>query len=419
MKMENVIYCGDNLVRLQAMPDGFVDLVYADPPFFSNRHYEVIWNDGAEIRSFEDRWRGGIHHYVEWMKDRCFEIHRVLRKTGSMYLHCDWHASHYLKTMLDEVFGAANFQNEIVWYYGAGGRSRKRFGRKHDVLLFYSKGKKWTFNDRDIRVPMKAGKTSFGGRLRKDENGRVYREVWGTGRKKIYRYYLDEGKVPEDVWEIPSIQSRDRERLGYPTQKPESLLERVVLASSNEGDLVLDPFCGCGTSIAVAERLGRRWVGIDVSPTACKLMKRRLDAIGAKGVRITGLPMSIDGLKDLDPFEFQNWIVGAMEGAPSARKVRDMGIDGYTYFDRQPIQVKQSEHVGRPVVDDFETAMRRYYANALRAAEERKERAFTMKGIIVAFSFTRGAHEEVARAKGEGIEIDLLRVEDVVKGFEE
>ena len=139
MKLENVIYCGDNLTWLKKFPDKCIDLIYLDPPFFSNKNYEVIFNDGEEIRSFEDRWKGGINHYIEWMRDRVFELHRVLKDTGSFYLHCDWHASHYLKVMCDDIFGYNNFQNEIVWHYKTGGLSKKRFARKHDILLFYLK----------------------------------------------------------------------------------------------------------------------------------------------------------------------------------------------------------------------------------------------------------------------------------------
>jgi len=155
-----------------------------------------------------------------------------------------------------------------------------------------------------------------------------------------------------------------------------------------------------------------------VSPTACKLMKRRLEQAGADGVEIIGLPMSINELKELNPFEFQNWIIGAMGGTPSARKVHDMGIDGYTFLNRIPIQVKQQERVGRPVVDDFETALRRHGESAVKAANERKNTHFALQGIIVALSFTKGAHEEVARAKGEGIDIQLFTVAEVVKEFE-
>ena len=418
MKLRNVIYCGDNLEWMRKMPDEFVDLIYADPPFFSNRHYEVIFHDGAEIRAFEDRWKGGIYHYIEWRKERCFEMRRILKLTGSLYLHCDWHASHYLKVMLDEIFGYDRFRNEIIWYYSVGGKSRRYWARKHDTIFFYTKTNKWTFNADEVKKygHRKTGVKSFGGKIGRDEQGRLYQDKI-TKSGKVYRYYLDEGKVPEDVWEIQSLQSQSKERLGYPTQKPEALLERIILASSNPGDLVMDPFCGCGTTLAVAQRLGRDWLGIDVSPTACKLMKRRVEQVGARNVEIIGLPMTIEELKELKPFEFQNWIIGAMGGTLSERKVKDMGIDGYTFWERWPIQVKQQERVGRPVVDKFETALQRYGERMVKAAKERKNGTFRLKGIIVAFSFTKDAYEEAARAKSEGLEIKLLTVKEVVKEF--
>lgn len=409
MKLSNVIYCGDNLEWMRKMPDEFVDLIYADPPFFSNRHYEVIFNDGAEIRSFEDRWQGGIYHYVEWMKERCHEIHRLLKPTGSFYLHCDWHAGHYLKIMLDDLFGMSGFRNEIVWCYRQGGRSEKYFPRKHDTIFWYSKSDDWIFN-------------SDASSVRTDYHGTGGYQTSGKGvtRKETGATYKPDprGKIVEDWWDIPALPPMSKERLGYPTQKPKALLERIVQASSNKEDIVFDPFCGCGTTLVVAQLLKRKWLGIDVSPTACKLMQRRLKNESDIDAEIIGLPMSMNELRDLDPFEFQNWIIGAMGGTPSKKKVHDMGIDGYTFFDRVPVQVKQSERVGRPVVDDFETALRRHGESALKAAKERKNNHFALQGIIVAFSFTKGAYEEVARVKGEGIDIQLLTVTEVVKEFE-
>jgi DNA modification methylase len=457
MKLENAIYCGDNLEWMQKLPEGFVDLVYTDPPFFSNRLYEVIWNDGAEIRSFEDRWKGGIHHYIEWMKQRCFEIHRTLKPTGSFLLHCDWHASHYLKVMLDDVFGnRACFRNEIIWHYsGWRPAGNKQFGRKHDVLLCYSKSPTaWTFHGarrswvKDYSLEQLRQKTikrdaageyiiGKGEKLyvrmllreylknRKqkvwlDNNGEY---VWADGRKTVKRYLHDvllEGRAVDDVWEIRALTTSAKERLDYPTQKPEALLERVILSNSNEGDLVFDPFCGCGTTITVAQKLGRRWIGIDVSPTACKLMRRRVESTGMDNAQIIGLPLNIEELKELNPIEFQNWIIGAMGGHSSIRKSRDMGIDGYTFLDRIPIQVKQQEKVGRPVIDGFETAIKRHYANAAQAAQECGDEDFRMRGVVVAFGFTggkEGAYEEVARAKEGGIDIQLLTVKEAVKEF--
>ena len=409
MKLENVIYSGDNLTWLKKFPDKCIDLIYLDPPFFSNRHYEVIFNDGEEIRSFEDRWRGGINHYIEWMKERIFEMHRVLKDTSSFYLHCDWHASHYLKVMCDNIFSYNNFRNEIVWCYKERELSKKQWNKKHDIILFYSKSDNFNFNWKEVIEPYSDVTVKKFRYI--DKNGKRYRLRYKDGRsdppketEDTYRQYLEEGGVPpRDWWIIPIINQASKERLGYPTQKPEILLEKLIRASSNINDLVLDPFCGCGTTIAVAQRLQRKWVGIDVSPSACKLMKNRVEKNGAKGVEIVGLPVNINDLKRLPAFEFQNWCIGALGGTVNPKKVGDMGIDGFTFFNRYPIQVKQSENIGRNVIDNFETALQR----------DKKD-----KGFIIALSFGKGAYEEVARIKKEGLFIDLLTV-DKLLGFSE
>jgi site-specific DNA-methyltransferase (adenine-specific) len=391
MKLENVIYCGDNLTWLKKFPDKCVDLIYLDPPFFSNRNYEVIFNDGEEIRSFEDRWKGGINHYVDWMKDRVFEMHRILKDTGSFYLHCDWHASHYLKVMCDDVFGSNNFRNEIVWCYRGAGYPKRDFGRRHDIILRYSKTKEYTFNLDDVREPYaEATVERFKHHIGNVRKGKDF------GTQKLHPL----GKQPDDWWEIQPVAPSAKERYKYPTQKPEPLLEKIIKASSNKDDLVLDPFCGCGTTIAVAQRLGRKWIGIDVSPAACKLMKTRVEKNGARGTEIIGQPLNIEELKKLPPFEFQNWCVGALGGTVNPKKVGDMGIDGFSFMNRYPIQVKQSESVGRNVVDNFETAM---------------QRAKQDMGYIIAFSFTKGAYEEVAEAKQRGLHIELLTVEKLLE----
>jgi len=396
MKLENVIYCGDNLIWLKKFPDKCIDLIYLDPPFFSNKNYEVIFNDGEEIRSFEDRWKGGINHYIEWMRDRVFELHRVLKDTGSFYLHCDWHASPYLKVMCDDIFGYNNFQNEIVWHYKTGGLSKKRFARKHDILLFYLKrNNKGIFNPLKEKayIPTLKGRTFALKKL----GAEIDNEGCNVCGQKGGFYHMSS---MTDVWIIPPLFRNNRERLGYPTQKPEALLERIIKASSNKGDLILDPFCGCGTTIAVAQRLGRKWIGIDVSPSACKLMKNRVERNGARGPEIIGQPLNIEELKALPPFEFQNWCVGALGGTINPKKVGDMGIDGFSFMHRDPIQVKQSEHIGRNVIDNFETAMQRIKKD---------------KGYIIAFSFGKGAYEEVAEAKQRGLHIDLLTVDKLLE----
>lgn len=402
----NKLYCGDNLDVLSTMDKESVDLIYIDPPFFSNRNYEIIWGDEAEIRSFEDRWEGGINVYIDWMKQRIIELHRVLRLTGSFYLHCDWHAGHYLKVMCDDVFGIKNFQNEIIWQYSQGGKSQSRWARKHDNIFFYSKSSKYNFYDKEIREPFtphKGSKSgSFGGKMGVDEDGREYVEKWGTGKKKLYRYYLDDGKIPEDVWQIQSIQAGANERMGYPTQKPELLLERIVKASSKKGDIVLDAFCGCGTALAVSELLERQWVGIDISPSAIALIKTRFLRMKVKldSIDIIGMPQKADDLKRFKPYEFQYWVVNELHGIPSSKKSGDMGIDGLSFLEHCPIQVKQSESIGRNVIDNFETALRRYSTK--------------LKGYIVAFSFGKGAHEEAARAKKDGYDILLVTVQDIL-----
>jgi adenine specific DNA methylase Mod len=380
-----------------------VDLIYIDPPFFSNRNYEIIWGDEAEITSFEDRWEGGINVYIEWMKQRVIELHRVLKPTGTFYLHCDSHAGHYLKVMCDEIFGYANFANEIVWCYSIGGRSLKGFASKHDTIFRYVKGGNWIFNAdnpavRISRKPNSHMKTVV------DSSGETWQVKKDAKSGKEYRYPLD--KVANDYWiDIEQLNREDAERLGYPTQKPEALLHRIVCASSNPGGLVLDAFCGCGTAMAVAQKTGRQWIGIDISPSAIATIKNRLarDHVDSKTYDVIGMPQKDEDLKAFKPFDFQYWAINEMHGTPSSKVVGDMGIDGLSFINHHPIQVKQSESVGRPVVDNFETALRRYY-------KTKKE----MVGYIVAFSFTSGAHEEVARAKGEGMKIELVKVQDII-----
>jgi DNA modification methylase len=461
----NVLYRDDNLARLRELPDDSVDLIYLDPPFFSNRVYEVIWGDEAEVRSFKDRWDGGIQHYIGWMEERVTEMRRVLKSTGSLYLHCDPHASHYLKVMLDGVFGGSAFRNEVVWKRTTAHNSAKRYGPVHDVILYYGKGAEVTWNQQYQPYDPRYIESKY---RHEDERGR-YRlsDITGPGTRKgdsgkpwngydpgvagrhwqppsycyekytaltgddLARYPLIErldrldtvglirwpdktGGRPEhrryladmpgvglqDVWtDVDPINARAAERLGYPTQKPETLLERIILASSNVGDVVLDPFCGCGTTVAVAHRLDRQYVGMDISTTAMEIMRRRLWNQSRHVPEIVNMPDDETSLKALEPFEFQNWIINAMNGTHSPNKVHDYGVDGYSFFTKDPIQVKQSESVGRNVVDNFETAIRREGKDA---------------GFIVAFSFTRGAVEEVARVRKEGLRVELVKVKEVL-----
>ncbi len=419
----NVIYCGDNLQMLKELPDDSVDLIYIDPPFNSNRNYETFWHDTQEKRAFEDRF-GDAQHYIEWMRPRVLELYRVLKKTGNFYYHCDWHASHYVKIMLDQIFDFNNFQNEIIWNYGARATVRKSgFPRKHDAILYYSKSKEYVFNP--LYRPYKDADMKRYNKV--DEEGRNYaliKRVKTDGTVYYGKTYPNQEGAPlTDVWDIPTMASTSKERLGYPTQKPIDLLERIVTASSNKSDIVLDAFCGCGTTLIAAQKLGRKWIGIDVSSTACRVMAQRLwDTFRleeGKDFELTDMPKSEDELMKLPPFEFQNWAVIALGGIPNRVKVGDYGIDGKLYPIEQgrqkkegqdlfgeidsyyPIQVKQKDKAGRPDIDSFETAMRR---------DKRK------RGYFISFDFTSDAIDEVKRLDKEGdIEIIPITVKELLK----
>lgn len=277
----NRLYLGDNLEVLRTLPAGSIELIYIDPPFFSGRNYNVIWGDSNEVRTFEDIWEGGINSYLIWLNARLWEMRRVLKKTGSIYVHCDWHASHYIKTEMDKIFGYENFQNEVVWAYNVGGKGKEHWARKHDVILFYTKTRDYFFDGKAAGVPRDTGTKSFGGKIGIDEEGRRYQDKLVKATSKYYRYYLDEPKIPEDFWtDINSIQSQSEERIGYPTQKPEPLLERIIKASSQDGDVVADFFCGGGTTLAVAMKNKRRFIGCDSSRIAISVTLDRLIKIG-------------------------------------------------------------------------------------------------------------------------------------------
>lgn len=450
-----IIYCGDNLDKLRNLPDQSVDLIYLDPPFNSNRNYEVFWGETKEKRAFEDR-HESTRAYIDFMRPRCEQLARVLKPAGSFYYHCDWHASHYVKIMLDQILGENNFQNEIVWKrstaHSDARQGSKHFGRIHDVLFFYTGGSKdYTWNQlynpldesyikshytqigEDGERYMWDNLTGPGGAAK----GNAYYEVLGVKgfwrysrekmaelikagkvaippkgtRPRLKRYLKDSKGVPlQSVWDdLSPVNSQAKESEGYPTQKPLSLLDRIIKASSNENDVVLDAFCGCGTTIISAQNLNRRWIGIDFSPTACRVMADRLKRIcklpedetlweEGKGFIVRDLPWTEKQLRAIPAFEFENWAVIAVGGTPNKAKVGDMGIDGRIYplsalpekHSQQdelafmdvwyPIQVKQSEKVGRPEIDKFEAVMMR---------ENRT------RGYFVGFDFSSDSIQEI------------------------
>lgn len=448
------LYYGDNLdVLREHVQTESVDLIYLDPPFNSNRNYNVIFArhdiepdaNRAQIQAFDDTWRwtpvtdeqyrdaisGGLPNqvanavsamrtllgendamaYLVNMAPRLVELHRVLRRTGSLYLHCDPTMSHYLKVLLDAIFDARHFQNEISWKRFSGKNDSLRFGRSHDVILYYSKSRTFTWNAqygpfeenyveenyryveegtgrRYRRGDLTAGKS--GGDVSYEWHGaRPYMgRFWAYSRENmdrmlaegrvefrstgmpVYKRYLDEqpGVPLQDIWTDVRLHSGSSERLGYPTQKPVALLERIVRASTNEGDVVLDPFCGCGTTIAAAQATGRAWVGIDVTYISVDLIEKRLlhtygDAM--KGTyEVLGIPRDLGAAKALfhrSPFEFERWAVSLVNATPNQKQVGDRGIDGVVRFytdaqyhtGRVLVSVKGGKTIGPQYVRDL------------------------------------------------------------------
>ena len=293
----NTLYTNDNLFILNGMNSNLVDLIYLDPPFNSKRIYSAPIGSKAAGASFKDMWTwqdvdesyldtlavkyplltkfiattGGLHSkammaYLTYMSQRIIEMHRVLKDTGSIYLHCDPTASHYLKILLDEIFGKNNFVAEIIWYYTWGGRTFKRWNRKHDVIFHYSKTNNFIFNVNDV----------LDERILK-ESSKKRLEYSGAMIMKNADTKADPNLIPpSDVWYIATINAMSKERTGYPTQKPLALLHRIIKASSNENDIILDPFCGCATTCVAAQQLGRKWIGIDIEKQAVNVLVERL-----------------------------------------------------------------------------------------------------------------------------------------------
>ncbi|MDD5765899.1 MAG: DNA methyltransferase [Candidatus Marinimicrobia bacterium] len=399
----NTLYYGDNLPILKKhFPSESVDLIYLDPPFNSNRNYNVLFKDesgteaDAQITAFEDTWHWTqdaerLYHdvvtaslpvsgllsslrftigtnqmmaYLVMMTARLIELHRVLKATGSLYLHCDPTASHYLKIILDEIFGFDRMRSEIIWrrYGGFKRSSAKKFPHKHDTILFYSKSEELTFHPQ-----FKEHKKEYIRRFKKDDQGRLYRDDVNPtkGGRRIIYFDEVEGDLIDSLWtDIFPINPLAAERLGYPTQKPVALLERIIKASSNEGDVVLDPFCGCGTAIAAAQNLNRKWIGIDITHLSIALMKYRLKDTfhlePKKDYSVVGEPEDVSSARQLandDRYQFQWWALSLIKARPAGaggekKKGADKGIDGLiTFIDDQSgkgkrvlIQVK-SGHV--------------------------------------------------------------------------
>ena len=462
----NKLILGDNLEILKTMESETVDLIYLDPPFFSNRNYEVIWGDEGEVRSFQDRWAGGIDHYIGWLKERVEQMHRILKPTGSIFLHCDWHADAYIRVhILDRIFGEDNFRGDIVWQrHNSHNDAKKKLAVLTDTIWYFSKSDKFTYNpiygelsekyindfykldDNDgkglyrldnmaspnprpnmmykwkgFSCPPKGWRYEKETMQKLDNESKIYYPKGKNGnldcsKRLALKRYLNEqkGQLLGNIWaDIQNVQAHSKERIGYPTQKPESLLQRIIECASNEGDTVLDSFVGGGTTIAVADRLNRKWIGIDQSVQAIKVTELRLD----KQRNLFSAPFTVqlhkydyDTLRYKKPFEFETWIVQQFGGTGNKKQVGDLGMDG-KMPDNTPIQVKRSDNVGRNVIDNFKSAAERYDQKLFdkNIAESRTA------GYIIAFSFGRGAVEEVARLKlKNNIIIELVTVDKIV-----
>ena len=464
------LYFGDNLEILRKkIPDEVFDLIYLDPPFNSNRNYNVLFKEGlqdspAQVQAFEDSWHWNeeskhtfdylvtkstsdisnlmqalekmIGHndmlaYLTMMTVRLIELHRVLKKTGSLYLHCDPTASHYLKIVLDAIFDKKNFRNEIIWCYEIGGRSKKQWASKHDVILFYTKSDNFIFNTKEVTVPRKAGTHM---RTKIDEGGREYQEKTDAKTGKVYRYYVDEGAIPPDWWVgIQQLNREAQERLGYPTQKPEALLERIIKASSKEGDLILDPFCGCGTTVSVAERLKRNWVGIDITTLAINLIKRRLYdqfGLGVKQIITDGLPTDLAAAKEMfkkDAFQFEYWALDLINAMPGPSKSKDnmrgadKGIDGIATFYKGA--KNGTTEYGKAIVQVKGGTVHRNDIATLKGDIEREKADC---GILITLeaptkpmiqeAVDAGSFEVMFGNKFEFPKVQILTIEEILKG---
>jgi len=509
------LFYGDNLdVLRRYVEDESVDLVYLDPPFNSNANYNVLFaeQDGArsaaQVKAFEDTWRwdqnaaealdevveigddlsrtmrafrtilgeSDMLAYLAMMAPRLSELHRAMKPTGSLYLHCDPTASHYLKLLLDSIFDPRNFRSEIIWKRSSAHsdtkQGRRIHGHIHDVILFYTKSDQWTWNP--VYTPYDQSYLDNFYKHVDPETGRRYRldnltaakpggdvsyewhgrrpykgRYWAYSREKMdkmleegriyfpkkpdgvpsYKRYLDEmpGVPLQDLWtDLDPIHASAAERLGYPTQKPESLLERIIESSSDEGGVLLDPFCGCGTAVAVAERLNRRWVGIDVTHLATHLIKSRLlDAFGESvEFSVTGEPTTVADATKLakeDPFQFEAWALGLVGARTAKKKGADRGIDGRLIFHekqggrtRQVLLSVKAGRVGVRDVRELRGVLERDEAE-IGALISMKAPTKAMRQEAAAAGFYRSGSEGVG-SWGKHPKIQLLTVEELLDG---
>jgi DNA modification methylase len=381
----NRLFLGDNLHVMRQLPTESIDLIYIDPPFFSGKQYKVIFGDQNELRSFSDIWGGGMPSYLIWLNARLYEMKRLLKKTGSIYVHCDWHASHYIKVEMDKLFGRECFLNDVAWLYGLGGSSNRYWPRKHDSLLWYSRVANGHYFEAD-KIP--ATSARMAGQLK---------------------------KAP-DFWDIPTINNMAKERIGYPTQKPEALLERIIGSSAPKGAVVADFFVGGGTTAAVAQRLGRRWIACDQSRVAVTItadrLTRQVEEQTGKMFPVPDFTIEHWGvyearrLAEAPPEQFRAFVLRAF-GA--VLEEHEAGIHGYR--GAIPVWVGEPDQKKAVTAADVQT-----FANSIRRTLRYRQDNLR-DGIMLAWAFRPDAQEAADRLRRleqtdlNFIRLDMIRID--------
>ena len=394
----NRLIWGDNLHVMRQIDSNSVDLIYIDPPFFSGRQFNVLWGDNNELRSYNDIWEEGLDGYLVWLNARLYEMKRILKPTGSIYVHCDWHAGHYIKVEMDKIFGYSSFINEVIWFYKTGGMSKRWFGRKHDTIFLYGKSKSYKFNPQKEKSYL-SHKYGF-------SNVEIYEDEQGS--------YTVVGM--RDVWDIAALRGNQPENIHYPTQKPEALLERIIEASSNEGDVVADFFVGGGTTATVAQRLGRRFIVCDQSRVAIAVTAERLkqQAI-TRGMADAPIPdftveqwgiYEAERLSTMPAEQFRNFVLQAY-GATRIGDADD-GPEIHGWRNQLPIWVGDTGLDSQATAADVQD-----FANAIRQTTQYQQ-ANLRDGIMLAWGFRSDAAEAAEELRRqEHIDVNFVRLSQI------
>ena len=409
----NRLFWGDNLHVMRQLPSESIDLIYIDPPFFSGKQYNVIFGDQNELRSFSDIWDGGMPGYLIWLNARLYEMKRLLKKTGSIYVHLDWHAVHYVKSEMDKIFGNYNLRNEIVWFYtGPGSPGMRQFNRKHDTILWYTKSKEWKFNKEDVRIAH-------------DQKTKVNFKPGLSGSGFVADTYelSDKGKVPEDWWFF-AIAGRypkgSIDHIGYPTEKPLRLLDFIIKASSDVGDIVADFFCGGGTTSVAAQRLGRRWIACDQSRVAVAITADRVSKlVGQMPLEQAGKTFAVPDftvehwgiyeakrLSETPPDQFRQFVLRAYGAVPDNT---ESGIHGHK--GAIPVWVGEPSQKSQVTAQDVVSL-----ANAVRKTT-RYQQDNLRDGIMLAWAFREDAMQAAQQLREQEatdlnfIRLDMIRID--------